>query len=155
MDKSVIPDTECLRDAYERLLPFWNNEIVQAIKVSEMPQSRSKVSRCYAATSPYTSGHVVMLISPCQASDVKIRASCYPFVFHSIKEGNRVLVVAHGSTLRALIKYLDRIPDEEIVSINIPPCKFILFILFTTTKLAGVISGGVCAGEAGCSVIVG
>ncbi|KAL5961658.1 putative phosphoglycerate mutase [Taenia solium] len=69
LDKTIVPDTECLRDAYERLLPFWNDDIVPAIK-----------------------------------------------------EGNRVLVVAHGSTLRALMKFIDHISDENIVDVNIPPC---------------------------------
>jgi len=34
--------------------------------------------------------------------------------------GQRVLVVAHGNSLRALIKYLDNISDEAIVELNIP-----------------------------------
>ncbi|MCD4651049.1 MAG: 2,3-diphosphoglycerate-dependent phosphoglycerate mutase [Candidatus Cloacimonetes bacterium] len=38
----------------------------------------------------------------------------------SILEGKRVLVAAHGNSLRALVKYLDNVLDEEIVSLNIP-----------------------------------
>ncbi|MBI4975193.1 2,3-diphosphoglycerate-dependent phosphoglycerate mutase [Candidatus Peregrinibacteria bacterium] len=34
--------------------------------------------------------------------------------------GKRVLIVAHGNSLRALVKYLDNISDEEIVELNIP-----------------------------------
>lgn len=34
--------------------------------------------------------------------------------------GKRVLIVAHGNSLRALIKYLDGISDEDIVKLNIP-----------------------------------
>lgn len=37
-----------------------------------------------------------------------------------VKSGKRVLVVAHGNSLRALVKYLDNIPDSEIVELNIP-----------------------------------
>lgn len=37
-----------------------------------------------------------------------------------IKSGKKVLIAAHGNSLRALVKYLDNIPDEEIVSLNIP-----------------------------------
>ncbi len=37
-----------------------------------------------------------------------------------IRSGKRVLIVAHGNSLRALVKYLDNIPDEEIVGLNIP-----------------------------------
>ncbi|GEM86176.1 2,3-diphosphoglycerate-dependent phosphoglycerate mutase [Meiothermus granaticius] len=38
----------------------------------------------------------------------------------AVREGKRVLIVAHGNSLRALIKYLDGISDEEIVGLNIP-----------------------------------
>ncbi len=38
----------------------------------------------------------------------------------TIKKGKNVLIVAHGNSLRALVKYLDNIPEEEIVSLNIP-----------------------------------
>ncbi len=38
----------------------------------------------------------------------------------TIREGKRVLVVAHGNSLRALVKYLDDVSDEEIVGLNIP-----------------------------------
>ncbi|MEM8593597.1 MAG: 2,3-diphosphoglycerate-dependent phosphoglycerate mutase [Pseudomonadota bacterium] len=38
----------------------------------------------------------------------------------SITAGKRVLIAAHGNSLRALVKYLDGISDEDITSINIP-----------------------------------
>lgn len=38
----------------------------------------------------------------------------------AIREGQRVLIAAHGNSLRALVKYLDGISDEDIVSLNIP-----------------------------------
>jgi len=38
----------------------------------------------------------------------------------SIKSGKRVLIAAHGNSLRALVKYLDNVSDEDIVSLNIP-----------------------------------
>ncbi len=34
--------------------------------------------------------------------------------------GKRVVIVAHGNSLRALVKYLDNISDEEIIGLNIP-----------------------------------
>lgn len=37
-----------------------------------------------------------------------------------IKAGKRLLVAAHGNSLRALVKYLDNISDEEIPGLNIP-----------------------------------
>ena len=38
----------------------------------------------------------------------------------SIKAGKRVIIAAHGNSLRALVKYLDDISDKEIVKLNIP-----------------------------------
>ena len=37
-----------------------------------------------------------------------------------IKAGKRVLIVAHGNSLRALVKYLENIADDKIVELNIP-----------------------------------
>jgi 2,3-bisphosphoglycerate-dependent phosphoglycerate mutase len=37
-----------------------------------------------------------------------------------IKSGKRLIVVAHGNSIRALVKYLDNISDEEITELNIP-----------------------------------
>ncbi len=38
----------------------------------------------------------------------------------TIKSGKRVLIAAHGNSLRALVKHLDNISDEDIVRLNIP-----------------------------------
>ena len=38
----------------------------------------------------------------------------------AIRSGERVLVAAHGNSMRALVKYLDGIDDEAIVGLNIP-----------------------------------
>ncbi|OFW06739.1 MAG: phosphoglyceromutase [Acidobacteria bacterium RIFCSPLOWO2_02_FULL_68_18] len=37
-----------------------------------------------------------------------------------IRAGKRVLVAAHGNSLRALVKHLDRMSDEDVVELNIP-----------------------------------
>ena len=37
-----------------------------------------------------------------------------------IRSGKRVLIAAHGNSLRALVKYLDGVSDAEIVSVEIP-----------------------------------
>ncbi len=37
-----------------------------------------------------------------------------------IRAGKRVLIAAHGNSLRALVKFLDNIPDQDIVALNIP-----------------------------------
>src|SRR3954469_21981450 len=62
-----VPRTECLKDTVARVMPYWNETIVPAVRA-----------------------------------------------------GKRVLIAAHGNSLRALVKHLDSIGDQEIVSLNIP-----------------------------------
>ena len=38
----------------------------------------------------------------------------------AIKAGKRIVIAAHGNSIRALVKHLDNISDEEIVNLNIP-----------------------------------
>jgi 2,3-bisphosphoglycerate-dependent phosphoglycerate mutase len=38
----------------------------------------------------------------------------------AIKAGQRIVIAAHGNSIRALVKYLDNIDDNEIVGVNIP-----------------------------------
>jgi 2,3-bisphosphoglycerate-dependent phosphoglycerate mutase len=63
----VVPDTECLADVVDRMLPYWYDAIVPDLAAGEV-----------------------------------------------------VLVAAHGNSLRALVKHLDDIADDEIVELNIP-----------------------------------
>jgi len=44
----------------------------------------------------------------------------HDIIVPTIKSGKRVLIAAHGNSLRALVKYLDKIKDEEIIKFNIP-----------------------------------
>jgi len=37
-----------------------------------------------------------------------------------LKKNKKVLIVAHGNSMRVLVKHLDTIPDDDIVSLNIP-----------------------------------
>ena len=37
-----------------------------------------------------------------------------------IMEGKRVIIAAHGNSLRALVKYFDNMSDDDIVGVNIP-----------------------------------
>lgn len=37
-----------------------------------------------------------------------------------MKSGERVIIAAHGNSLRALVKYLDNMSEEEILELNIP-----------------------------------
>ena len=47
----------------------------------------------------------------------------------AIREGRRVVVAAHGNSLRALVKYLDGIGDADIVGLNIPTGVLLVYEL--------------------------
>jgi 2,3-bisphosphoglycerate-dependent phosphoglycerate mutase len=47
----------------------------------------------------------------------------------ALKAGKRVLVAAHGNSLRGIIKYLSNISDDEIVGLEIPTGKPIVYEL--------------------------
>jgi len=38
----------------------------------------------------------------------------------SVRSGKQILIAAHGNSLRALVMYLQGIPEDEIVELNIP-----------------------------------
>ena len=44
----------------------------------------------------------------------------YKEIIPDIKNGKKILVVAHGNSIRGLIKYFDKLSDEEIVNVDIP-----------------------------------
>ncbi len=76
LDPTLIPETECLRDTVERVVPFWKDAIAPAVA-----------------------------------------------------SGRRVVIAAHGNSLRALIKYLDEVSDEDIVNLNIPTARPLVYEL--------------------------
>lgn len=67
LDEKDIPLTESLKDTVQRVVPYWNEKIIPALK-----------------------------------------------------QNKRVLVSASGNSLRALVKYIDNVLDDEIVGFNIP-----------------------------------
>ncbi|MFH2049400.1 MAG: 2,3-diphosphoglycerate-dependent phosphoglycerate mutase [bacterium] len=67
LDKDELPAAECLKDTYERCLPYWHSTIAP-----------------------------------------------------TIKSGKQVLICAHGNSIRAIVKYLDRTSDDDIANLNIP-----------------------------------
>lgn len=67
LDRLVLPRAESLKDTIARVLPYWHDAIVPAVR-----------------------------------------------------SGQRVLIAAHGNSLRALVKYLDDMSDEAILKLNIP-----------------------------------
>jgi len=52
-----------------------------------------------------------------------------------IRSGKRLLIVAHGNSLRALVKYLDQITDREIIKLNIPTGIPLIYELDSDLKL--------------------
>ena len=61
-----VPHTECLKDTVERVIPYWESDILP-----------------------------------------------------SLKEGKKIIIAAHGNSLRGLMKYLDNMTDEEVVNLEI------------------------------------
>jgi len=47
----------------------------------------------------------------------------------ALRDGNRVLISAHGNSLRALVKHLSSIPDDEITGLEIPTGQPIVYEL--------------------------
>ena len=52
-----------------------------------------------------------------------------------VKAGRRVLIAAHGNSLRALVKHLDGIGDDEIASLNIPTGIPLVYKIDPATKM--------------------
>jgi 2,3-bisphosphoglycerate-dependent phosphoglycerate mutase len=52
----------------------------------------------------------------------------------ALSRGRRVLVSAHGNSLRALIKFLDQVPDEDIVELNVPTARPLVYELDAQLK---------------------
>ena len=52
----------------------------------------------------------------------------------AIKAGKKVLVAAHGNSLRALIKYLDGLSEEDILKVNIPTARPLVYELDENLK---------------------
>ena len=52
----------------------------------------------------------------------------------AIKAGKRIVVAAHGNSIRALVKYLDNISDDDIVGVNIPNGIPLVYILDSNLK---------------------
>ncbi|QDX81719.1 phosphoglyceromutase [Denitratisoma sp. DHT3] len=51
-----------------------------------------------------------------------------------VKSGKQVVIAAHGNSLRALIKYLDQVSDDDIVGLNIPTAQPLVYELDADLK---------------------
>ena len=52
----------------------------------------------------------------------------------TIKAGKRVIIAAHGNSLRALVKYLDNVSEEAIIKLNIPTGQPLVYELDADLK---------------------
>jgi 2,3-bisphosphoglycerate-dependent phosphoglycerate mutase len=60
-------------------------------------------------------------VTECLDSTIERVVYCWKeTIAPTIIQGKKVIIAAHGNSLRGLVKHLDNISDEEIVSLNIP-----------------------------------
>jgi 2,3-bisphosphoglycerate-dependent phosphoglycerate mutase len=65
--------------------------------------------------------HQQLPLTECLKDTVQRFLPCWhELIAPSIRSGKQILIAAHGNSLRALVKYLEDIPDQDIVDINIP-----------------------------------
>lgn len=79
----------------------------------------------------------------------------YDSVIPDLRDGKTVLITAHGNSLRALVKHLDGISDEDIAGLNIPtgiPLHYELDEHFAPVKRGGTYLDPEAAKEAAAAV---
>lgn len=79
----------------------------------------------------------------------------YDSIIPDLLDGKTVLVAAHGNSLRALVKHLDGISDEDIAALNIPtgmPLRYDLTEELTPVTLGGAYLDPEAAAEAAAAV---
>ena len=83
----------------------------------------------------------------------------YDAIVPDLRAGNTVLVTAHGNSLRALVKHLDKISDDDVVGLNIPTGIPLLYELDSelrptgTAPVPGQVSGEYLDPEAAAAAI--
>ena len=72
----------------------------------------------------------------------------------AIKAGKRIVVAAHGNSIRALVKYLDNISDDDIVGVNIPNGIPLVYTLDSNLKpMSKRYLGGAAAAAAASAAV--
>ncbi|OHT14354.1 phosphoglycerate mutase 1 family [Tritrichomonas foetus] len=84
LDPSALPLNESLATTIERVMPFWHDQIVPAIR-----------------------------------------------------SGKKIIIAAHGNSLRALVKYLDNMSEDDICALNIPTAVPLVYDLDENLKPVG------------------
>ena len=76
--------------------------------------------RCEKSDRRYPNADVVPLTECLKDTVARVLPAWQDSIAPAIQSGQRVLIAAHGNSIRALIKYLDGISDQDIVGLNIP-----------------------------------
>ena len=63
-----------------------------------------------------------------------VKTGIDPSKLEAIKSGKKIVIAAHGNSLRALVKFLDNISDENIVNLNIPTAMPLVYELDENLK---------------------
>jgi len=74
----------------------------------------------YEASSPKYTGVPVPLTENLLDTEARMVSYWDEQIVPAIREGKKVIISAHGNTIRALIKHLDQLPADGVVNLNIP-----------------------------------
>jgi 2,3-bisphosphoglycerate-dependent phosphoglycerate mutase len=88
-----------------------------------MPQALERSDSRYPGNDPRYAGLAekdIPLTESLKSTVARFLPYWQETIVPEIASGKRVLIAAHGNSLRALVKHLDTIPDNEIVGMNIP-----------------------------------
>jgi 2,3-bisphosphoglycerate-dependent phosphoglycerate mutase len=74
----------------------------------------------YVKNDPRYSGMEAPLTECLKDTVARFLPYWYETISKTIQTNKKVLIAAHGNSLRALVKYLDNVPDDVITGLNIP-----------------------------------
>ncbi len=84
------------------------------------PALEASDPRCEKSDRRYPRAEVVPLTECLKDTVARVLPAWNDSIAPAIQSGKRVLIAAHGNSIRALIKYLDDISEQDIVGLNIP-----------------------------------
>jgi len=91
--------------------------------VEARPPALDQTDERYESSDPRYKGlkeGEVPLTENLEDTEKRVIAYWHEAIVPGIKDDKKVIVAAHGNTIRALVRYLDNIPNDGIVSLNIP-----------------------------------
>jgi 2,3-bisphosphoglycerate-dependent phosphoglycerate mutase len=84
------------------------------------PPALSQEDERYEGRDPRYAGTQVPLTECLKDTVARVVPYWQETIAPAVRAGKRVLIAAHGNSLRALVKHLDAVSDEKIVGLNIP-----------------------------------